>query len=246
MCLKQARLLVLTKVPSFDQKDQPQSVTKYLLLQLGAPGKNYTFLTEDKDLFILHDVIKWERFPRYWPFVRGIHRSPVNSPHKDQWRRDLMFSLICAWIGSWVNNREAGDLRRHRTHYDSHCNIHSQYHSCWWSGDVRSQSISSYDTDLPVVLLEYFSFNTRTVDPLPSIAVMRAQFLLPSPTANGSLPTTGRKLSLWKQPTLLKLNEEISRSAASWPTLPTDTAGWKISSRWEVLHVLIWQQKQII
>ena len=28
------------------------------------------------------DVIKWRHFPRYWPFVRGIHRSPVNSPHK--------------------------------------------------------------------------------------------------------------------------------------------------------------------
>ena len=32
------------------------------------------------------DVIKWKHFPRYWPFVRGIHRSPVNSPHKGQWR----------------------------------------------------------------------------------------------------------------------------------------------------------------
>ena len=29
-----------------------------------------------------------------------------------------MFSLICAWINASVNNREAGDLRRHRTHYD--------------------------------------------------------------------------------------------------------------------------------
>ena len=29
-----------------------------------------------------------------------------------------MFSLICAWINAWVNNREAGDLRRHRAHYD--------------------------------------------------------------------------------------------------------------------------------
>ena len=52
-------------------------------------------------------------FPRYWPFVRGIHRSPVNSPHKGQWRRALMFSLICTWINGWVNNREAGDLRPH-------------------------------------------------------------------------------------------------------------------------------------
>ena len=64
------------------------------------------------------DVIKWKHFPRYWPFVRGIHRSPVNSPHKDQWRGALMFSLICAWTTGWVNNREAGDLRHHRAHYD--------------------------------------------------------------------------------------------------------------------------------
>ena len=63
------------------------------------------------------DVIKWKHFPRYWPFVRGIHRSPVNSPHKGQWRGALMFSLICARINGWVNNREAGDLRRNRAHY---------------------------------------------------------------------------------------------------------------------------------
>ena len=50
--------------------------------------------------------------------VRGIHRSPVNSPHKGQWRGDLMFSFICVWINDWVNNREAGDLRRYRAHYD--------------------------------------------------------------------------------------------------------------------------------
>ena len=64
------------------------------------------------------DVIKWKYFPRYWPFVRGIHRSPVNSPHKGQWRGTLMFSLICAWTNRRANNRDAGDLRRHRTHYD--------------------------------------------------------------------------------------------------------------------------------
>ena len=67
----------------------------------------------------LHDdVIKWKHFPRYWPFVRGIHRSPVNSPHKGQWRGALMFSLICVWINRWVNIREAGDLRRQRVHLD--------------------------------------------------------------------------------------------------------------------------------
>ena len=64
------------------------------------------------------DVTKWKHFPRYWPFVRGIHRSPVNSPHKGQWRGALMFSLICVWINGCVNNHEAGDWRRYRAHYD--------------------------------------------------------------------------------------------------------------------------------
>ena len=60
------------------------------------------------------DVMKWKYFPRYWSFVR----SQVNSPHKGRWHGALMFSLICAWINGWVNNGEAGDLRRHRAHYD--------------------------------------------------------------------------------------------------------------------------------
>ena len=63
-----------------------------------------------------HQMETFSHFPRYWPFVRGIHRSPVNSPHKGQWRGALMFTLICTRINGWVNNREAGDLRRHRAH----------------------------------------------------------------------------------------------------------------------------------
>ena len=54
----------------------------------------------------------------YICIVWGIHRSPVNFPHKGQWRGALMFSMICAWINGWVNNCEAGDLRRHRTRYE--------------------------------------------------------------------------------------------------------------------------------
>ena len=64
------------------------------------------------------DIIKWKCFLCYWPFVWGIHPSPVNSPHKDQWCRALMFSLICTCINGWVNNGEAGDLRRHHASYD--------------------------------------------------------------------------------------------------------------------------------
>ena len=40
------------------------------------------------------DVIKWKHFPRYWPFVRRIRRSPVNSLHKGQWRGALMFFYL--------------------------------------------------------------------------------------------------------------------------------------------------------
>ena len=70
-------------------------------------------------LVVFHhdDVIKWKHFPRYWPFVQGIHRSPVNSPHKGQWRGALRFSLFCAWTNGWANNRNARDLRRHRAHH---------------------------------------------------------------------------------------------------------------------------------
>ena len=59
-----------------------------------------------------------ETFPRYWPSVRGIHRSTVNSPHKGQRRGTLMFSLVYPWLNAWVNNREAVVLRRYRAHHD--------------------------------------------------------------------------------------------------------------------------------
>ena len=65
-----------------------------------------------------HDFIKWKHFPRYWPFVWGIHRSPVNSPDKGQWRGALMFSLICALNKRMNKHSWAGDLRRHCAHYD--------------------------------------------------------------------------------------------------------------------------------
>ena len=49
----------------------------------------------------------------------GISWSQVNPKHKRRWREALTFPLICAWIDGWFNNRDAGDLRRHRAHYDA-------------------------------------------------------------------------------------------------------------------------------
>ena len=59
-----------------------------------------------------------ETFSALLALCAGNSPVPVNSPHKGQWRGALMFSLICARINDWVNNREAGDLRRHRGHCD--------------------------------------------------------------------------------------------------------------------------------
>ena len=77
-------------------------------------------------LNIHDDVIKWKHFPRYWTFVRGIPRSPVNSPHKGQWHGALLLSLICVWRNGWVKNRGAGDFRRYRAHYDVIIMFHPQ------------------------------------------------------------------------------------------------------------------------
>ena len=69
--------------------------------------------------FISHDdVIKSKHFPRYWAFVQGIHRSPVNTIAKGQWREILMLALICARLNGWINNHQSADLKRHRGHHD--------------------------------------------------------------------------------------------------------------------------------
>ena len=78
----------------------------------------HTILQQPLVPFGHDDVITWQLFPRYWTFVRGIQRSPMNSPHKGQWHGALVFTFICAWMNGWVNNREAGNLRRHRDQYD--------------------------------------------------------------------------------------------------------------------------------
>ena len=56
-------------------------------------GRDMEFtLWVETDLCSHHDdVMKWKRFPRYWPFVMGIHRSPVDSPFKGSVTAVLMF-----------------------------------------------------------------------------------------------------------------------------------------------------------
>ena len=65
----------------------------------------------DKQLLIIYKV--WDIITYPFPNFNGACRNTW-------WRSRgaLIFSLICIWINSWVNNREAGDLRRHRAHHD--------------------------------------------------------------------------------------------------------------------------------
>ena len=88
------------------------------------------------------DVIKWRQFPRSWTFVRGIPRSPVNSPHKGQWRGASMFPLIYAWMNVWANNRQAGDLRDHRAHYDVTVVIRKTISRASWAASLTEAAQS--------------------------------------------------------------------------------------------------------
>ena len=75
---------------------------------------------------------------------------PVNSPHKGQWRGALMFYSICARINGWANNGGAGDLRRHRAHYD--VIVMNRFH-------FMTSSYSDHNTT--VVYSKWFGFFNR-------------------------------------------------------------------------------------
>ena len=68
-----------------------------------------------------------ETFSALLALWAGNSPVPVNPLRRGQWRGALMFSLICAWIKGWVNNRKAGDLRRRRAHYDVILIDHSKW-----------------------------------------------------------------------------------------------------------------------
>ena len=77
--------------------------------------------TDNFDKAFHGDVIKWKHFPRHWLLVRGIHRWPVNSPHRGQWHGALMFSLICERLSKqswgWWFETPSHSLWRHYNVY---------------------------------------------------------------------------------------------------------------------------------
>ena len=103
------------------------------------------FLLQNYKHCMHDDIVTWKSVLHFWSYLQGMHWSQIDSswwrhqmetfsallaicagnspvpgefPHKGQWRGALMFTLICARINGWVNNIEAGDLRRYLPHYD--------------------------------------------------------------------------------------------------------------------------------
>ena len=102
------------------------------------------------------DVIKWKHFLLCWPFVRGIYRSSLNYPHKGQWSGALIFSLNCARINGWVNNGEAGDLRRNRAHHD--VTVMLQWRRMWYNWQYTLFDLSEKEWSKTISQrLTYFS-----------------------------------------------------------------------------------------
>ena len=77
-------------------------------LKLDAPGYQQIIYVSEISLAV------W----RHQMATFSVLLALCTGSHKGQWRRSLVFSLICAWINGSVNDREAGDLRRHSAHYD--------------------------------------------------------------------------------------------------------------------------------
>ena len=109
------------------------------------------------------DVIKWKHFPRYWPFVRGIHLSPANSPHKGQWRGASIFFFdrgltkrLSKQSGRWWFETLSCSLWRNGLtlsvqliicHHQCRYQFGTEYATChylnqWWSCPVMHMCVS--------------------------------------------------------------------------------------------------------
>ena len=116
------------------------------------------------------DIIKWKIFLHYWPFVRGIHRSPVDSPHKGQWRGAFAFFLYVPeqtseqQSRSWRFETPSPSLWRH-------CNRVWQY---------KLFTIRNNINDDNMLLLEPMVFVTKLlcINQLPSLIFVVFNWLI--------------------------------------------------------------------
>ena len=155
----------------------------------------------------IHDnVIKWKHFPRNWPFVRGIHRSPVNSPPKGQWRGALIFFFDLrlnkrlskqSW-GWWFKTLSCPLWR----HCNGHFWIYARNNVCSWistkyeiygvrvgveTGKWRLTLSSSGDTP-PLKIPLYFFMTLSCMEAIQSFISHFNQYTLVDPSW-GNIPS---------------------------------------------------------
>ena len=71
---------------------------------------NTLLLRQDASLYYAWWRHQMETFSALLTNCARNSPPPVYSPHKGQWHRALIFSLVCVWINGWVNIKSA--------HYD--------------------------------------------------------------------------------------------------------------------------------
>ena len=97
------------------------SFCAHTLTVIDAPWSMFRTCTLSSTYVIIHDdVIKGKHFPRYWPFLWGVHPPPMNSPQKGQWPArwsyDVFFDLC---LNKWLSKqRDSSDFIHHCAHYD--------------------------------------------------------------------------------------------------------------------------------
>ena len=90
-----------------------------------------------------------ETFSAVLAFFEG--NSPFtgnkNSHHRGQWRGALMFSLTYTWTNGWINNRDAGDLRRNCAYCDV-ISMTLRHMDCLRGGRVVTRGFGGCQSDI--------------------------------------------------------------------------------------------------
>ena len=108
----------------------------------------------DKQLSWHDDVIKWNHFPRYWPFVRGIHRSQFPAQWPVTRSFGVFFDLrlnkrLSKQPRGWWFETPPWSLWRHRTDISSNWNL---THSMWTASRWKTKDLVDCKSSLDRVM----------------------------------------------------------------------------------------------
>ena len=120
---------------------------------------------------IKHDDTIWKRFPHHYPFVKQIHRSPVDPPSKGPVMQGIDISLLLTRIRCWTNNHVAGNLRRP-------CD--ATLSGVAWASQTTSKPILKFFVHIILAKLASWVPSVRTTMPLAVIRTNLAPSAVPA------------------------------------------------------------------